>query len=89
LDIIWAAALKEWPKLFQNTRPSRETELAEVFPMHVVCDWIGNSEAVAAKHYLRVTDERYTRALEAAESAAASGRDGPPAWTSLDIQIHC
>lgn len=57
LDIIWAAGLKEWPKLFQNMRSSRETELAESFPMHVVCTWIGNSAAVAAKHYLQTTDE--------------------------------
>jgi hypothetical protein len=34
----------------------RETELAESFPMHVVCEWIGNSAAIAAKHYLQVTD---------------------------------
>ena len=37
LDIIWAAGLKEWPKLFQNMRSSRETELADQFPTHVAC----------------------------------------------------
>ena len=36
-----------WPKLFQNLRSRRETELAEQFPMHVVCSWIGRrSEAL-------------------------------------------
>lgn len=63
LDIIWAAGLKEWPKLFQNMRSSRETELAEDFPLHVVCGWIGNSQPVAAKHYLQTTDEHFARAL--------------------------
>ena len=37
LDIIWSAGLKERPKLFQNVRATRETELQETFPSHVVC----------------------------------------------------
>jgi integrase len=70
LDIIWAAGLKEWPKLFQNMRSTRETELAESFPMHVVCQWIGNSEPVAAKHYLQVTDEHFRLATGGPPKAA-------------------
>ena len=35
-----------WAKPFQNLRSTRETELAETYPIHVVCAWIGNSEAV-------------------------------------------
>ena len=60
--IIGRAGLKPWPKLFQNLRSTRETELAEQFPLHVVCQWIGNTAAVAAKHYLQVTDEHFARA---------------------------
>lgn len=60
--IIRRAGLKPWPKLFQNLRATRETELAETFPLHVVCAWIGNSSATAAKHYLQVTDEHFERA---------------------------
>lgn len=59
--IIKRAGLKPWPKLFQNLRSTRETELMERFPAHVVCAWIGNSLAVAAKHYLQVTDEHFER----------------------------
>ncbi len=70
LDIIWSAGLKEWPKLFQNLRSTRETELAETFPMHVVCKWIGNSQPVAAKHYLQVTNEHFNRAIEGEPKAA-------------------
>lgn len=45
--------------------------------MHVVCAWIGNSEPVAAKHYLQVTDEHYARAVEgAAKSAAVTPSNG-------------
>lgn len=76
--IIRRAGLEPWPKLFQNLRSTRETELAARFPMHVVCAWIGNSQRVAAKHYLQVRDEDFARA---AESGAESGAVGiiPPA----------
>ncbi|MBI1311903.1 tyrosine-type recombinase/integrase [bacterium] len=43
LRIIRKVGLSPWPKLFQNLRSTRETELAEDFPLHVVCAWIGNS----------------------------------------------
>ena len=60
--IIRKAGLSPWPKLWQNLRSTRETELAESTPLHVVCAWIGNSRAVAAKHYLQVRDEDFDRA---------------------------
>ncbi|MCE9607586.1 MAG: site-specific integrase [Planctomycetia bacterium] len=60
--IIERAGLEPWPKLFQNLRSTRETELMESFPAHVVCAWIGNSEAVARKHYLQVTDDHFAKA---------------------------
>ena len=59
---IRRAGLDPWPKLFQNCRSTRQTELAETFPAHVVCAWIGNSEAVAKKHYLQITDEHFDKA---------------------------
>ena len=61
--IIRRAGLDPWPKLFQNMRSTRETELAETFPMHVVCQWIGNSQPVAVAHYLQLTDEHFERAV--------------------------
>ena len=70
--IIKRAGYEPWPKLFQNLRSTRETELAETFPLHVVTAWIGNSELVAAKHYLQLTDEHFLRATseKAAQNAA-------------------
>ena len=62
--IIKRASLTPWPKLYQNLRASRETELAGQFPLHVVCAWIGNSQAVAAKHYLQVTEDHFRSALQ-------------------------
>ena len=62
--IIKRAGVKVWPKLFQNLRSTRETELAATHPIHVVCAWIGNSQAVAAKHYLQVTDADFQQAVK-------------------------
>ncbi|HBR19874.1 MAG: hypothetical protein A2Y13_04095 [Planctomycetes bacterium GWC2_45_44] len=56
--------MKPWPKLFQNLRSSRETELTQKFPLPVVCAWMGNSQLVAAKHYLQVTDKHFTKAVD-------------------------
>lgn len=70
--IIRRAGLKPWPRLFQNLRSTRETELAESFPLHVVTAWIGNSQRVAARHYLQITSDHYDRATGAAQKAAQS-----------------
>ncbi len=61
--MVEKAGLTIWPKLFQNLRSPRETELAEQYPVQVVCAWIGNSPAVAAKPYLQVTDEHFSKAV--------------------------
>ena len=62
LRIIARAGERPWPKLFHNLRASRQTELEEEFPTHVVCAWLGNSEAVARAHYLQVRDTHFDRA---------------------------
>ncbi|MFM8572597.1 MAG: tyrosine-type recombinase/integrase, partial [Pirellula sp.] len=41
--IIARAGLVPWPKLFHALRSSRETELAQDFPIHVVTAWLGNT----------------------------------------------
>jgi hypothetical protein len=72
IRILKRAEIKVWPKLFQNLRSSRESELIKVHGMEVACAWIGHTPAVAMKHYLQITDEDYEKALEA--------------WRSLDRQ---
>lgn len=57
--IIHHAGLTPWPKLFQNLRSSRETELSRKHPLHVVVAWMGNSQPVAMNHYLQVRDEDF------------------------------
>ncbi len=64
--ILRRAGLAQWPKLLQNLRSSRQTELEDAgFPSHVVCAWIGNSTRVARKHYLQVTEDHFHRATVA------------------------
>ena len=64
LKIIYRAGLEPWTKLFHNLRASRQTELAENYPLHVVCRWIGNSELVAQEHYLTINDAHFAKAIE-------------------------
>lgn len=68
--IVTRAGVTPWPKLWQNLRATRQTELEAEFPLHVVCRWLGNSPGVARKHYLQVTDEHFAKA---AGVAAAGG----------------
>lgn len=68
--VIKKAGIRPWPKLFQNLRSSRETELADAYPAHVVCSWLGNTPKVAAKHYLQVTSEHFDRAKAPTPGAA-------------------
>lgn len=62
--IIRRAGLEPWPRLFHNLRASRETELAEKHPVHVVTAWLGNTPQVALRHYLQVTEEDFAKAVQ-------------------------
>ena len=70
--IIKRAGVTPWPKLFHNLRASRETELMREHDLATVCKWIGNSPAVAAKHYAMCVDLNadFQRATGRAKSAA-------------------
>jgi hypothetical protein len=73
--IIKQAGLVPWPKTFQNLRASRETELVESFPVHVVTDWLGNSPQIAARHYLQTTEDHFKKAVQnPVQSTAVWGR---------------
>lgn len=54
--------LEVWPRVFHSMRSTRQTELQESFPGHVVCSWLGNSEVIARKHYLQTTDAHFEQA---------------------------
>jgi integrase len=75
--IIRRAGVEPWPKLFHNLRASRETELAGNYPIHVVCTWIGNTERIAAKHYLQVTEDYFKKAARGAAESGAVALQNP------------
>ena len=67
-----------WRPPFHAMRKTRPTELADRFPAHTVCGWLGNSEAVARAFYLQVTDEHFTKAAQnpAQQTSASPESDG-------------
>jgi hypothetical protein len=68
--IVHRAGLEPWPRLFHNLRASRQTELASEYPLHVVCEWLGNTRLVASKHYLTTTPADWERATGGANCGA-------------------
>ena len=64
-------------------RASCETDLARRFPLATVAKWLGNTQAVALRHYVDVTDADFQRAasesspeIKAAQNAAQSSTAG-------------
>jgi len=83
LRLVERAGLTPWPKLFQNLRASRETELLAWFPIHVVTAWLGNSPQVALNHYATVRESDYDKAVQkAVHNPVQSG--GEVGYTVLD-----
>lgn len=78
--IIERAGVKPWPKPWHNMRASRETELMREYDLATVCRWIGNSPAVAAKHYATSVDldADFRRAAGLAEPTPADANAGAP-----------
>ncbi len=75
--IIRRAGLQPWPRLWQNLRSSRQSELCGEFPEHVVCSWLGNSKAVAREHYLQVRESDFERAVSRAHQTTHSLHEPP------------
>jgi integrase len=72
---IARAGFTPWPKVWQNLRVSRATELADQFPGHVSAAWLGHSEKIADAFYRQVTDEHFARATGGAESGALAAQN--------------
>lgn len=66
---IKAAKQTIWPKIWNNLRASCRTDLEETFPIHVCDSWLGHSDAVARKHYKRVTPDHFAQAVGAVSRA--------------------
>jgi hypothetical protein len=68
--ILKKAGFEAWPRLFHALRASRETELAQEYPVHVVTSWLGNTPRIAMKHYLMTTESDFTKAAGKASEKA-------------------
>lgn len=84
LKIIKRAGVEPWCKPWQNLRASRESELVSRHPIHVATTWIGNSAAVAAKHYLMVGEHDFQAALTGAPKAARNAAQSTSELGSTD-----
>jgi integrase len=73
--LVKRAGLESWPRLFHNMRSSRETELLEKFPVHVVAQWMGHDAKVCLKHYAQTTEDHFDRATSGAESGAREAQN--------------
>ncbi|WP_145207226.1 phage integrase SAM-like domain-containing protein [Stieleria magnilauensis] len=60
--IVAKSGLEVWPKLMQNLRATRETELLAKYPAKDVTSWLGNSPDVANRHYAMAMQESFERA---------------------------
>jgi len=52
-----------WTKPYQNLRASRVTELLDRYQPIDVCKWLGNSPAIAMKHYAMAQDKNFQDAV--------------------------
>ncbi|MBC7835120.1 MAG: site-specific integrase [Phycisphaerales bacterium] len=85
LRIVARAGVTPWPRLFHNLRSSRQTELSEDHPTHVVCGWLGNSPAIAQAHYLQTHDAHFEKALASPPSPTAQN---PAQHGAESARIH-
>lgn len=89
--IIRRAGVEPWPRLWHSLRASCETDLARQFPLAVVAKWLGNTQAVAMRHYVDVTDADFRRAAEG-EPGEAEAKQNPkqyaPAHPCTDAQTE-
>lgn len=80
--IIARSGVAPWPKLFQNLRASRATELADQLPSHVAAAFLGHAEKIADDHYRHVTDDHFALALSSGDEKASRKASRQPSETA-------
>lgn len=86
--IIHKAGTEPWERLFHNLRSSRQTELTETFPAHVVARWLGNTVQIATQHYLQVTEDHFRRAAKSGAGALQNAVQQPAAPFGIESQTE-
>lgn len=85
MKIVRRAGYEPWPKFWHNLRASCETDWASILPIHAACAMIGNSAAVAVKHYLRITEAHF-EIISGSRAAKALHGSGTVIQTSGERQ---
>lgn len=86
--IIKRAKVTQWTRLWHSMRASCETDLAREYPLAVVAKWLGNTAAVAMRHYVDVTDADFDRAAAAGPKQAHKAAQQVPASRCFDSQAE-
>lgn len=63
--LVRRAGLEPWPRLWHSLRASCETDLSRKFPLATAAKWLGNTQIVAMRHYVELTDADFERAAAA------------------------
>ena len=83
LKILKRAGVEPWKRLFHSMRATRQTELESAgYPRHVVCAWLGNTEAVAERHYLLVSEEDFAQAAAGTKTVPEKAARNPARRTT-------
>ena len=78
LKILKRAGVPPWRRVFHSMRASRQTELERMFPLHVVCAWLGNSPKIAQRSYLLTTEADFQKAANGQPEAAKETMEVTP-----------
>ncbi|MDO4856732.1 MAG: site-specific integrase [Thermoguttaceae bacterium] len=61
--ILKRSGLPVWPKIFQNLRSTRDSELQRMrVPIATVCAWLGHTQQISEKNYFQVPESDYVAA---------------------------
>jgi site-specific recombinase XerD len=80
--LIRRAGLEPWAKPFHNLRSSRETELLDEFPVHVVAKWMGHDAKVSLKHYTQITESHFSKAIGEKSARSTTPTESQPKQTN-------
>ncbi len=86
--LILRAGASPWPKPWQNLRATRATELANEFPSHVCCSWLGHSEAIADANYRMTTDQHVEAATKKPTGPLITPESVGPENGALQKTLH-
>ena len=88
--VIRRTGLDPWSRPWHSLRASCETDLAKEYPLATAAKWLGNTQAVAMRHYVDVTDADFEKAIvgDATTKAAQHLHEMPRNDPQTDSAAH-